>query len=102
MPEQGSRAPPHAYQQWQNMISLGKYTIKDMLTDVDSQEESYPPSTIVSKKGRNRKSHQAKLKAKAESEESDTTDDKSTKSAGGKGVKRRKDHNLLVQNRILS
>ncbi len=69
------------------MISLGKFSIKDMLIDAASEEESHPPSLVVSKKGRNRKSRQAKLKTKVESEEFDIADDNSTKSVGGTGVK---------------
>ncbi len=69
------------------MISLGKYTIKDILKDAASEEESHPPSPVVAKKGRKRKNLRAKAKATVDSEESDATDDKSTKSVSGKGVK---------------
>ncbi len=77
-----------------------------MLTNAASEEESHPPPPVVSKKGRNRKSRQVKSKANAKSEESDTADDMSTKSVAVRELKdlrnRRKDHNLLLRNRILS
>ncbi len=81
------KVPPYASQQWQKMISLGKYTIKDILKDEASDEESHPPSPGVAKKGRNRKNLQGKSKVIVYSEESDTMDDKPTKSVGCKVVK---------------
>ncbi len=83
------RVPPYASPEWYIMLSRGKYTIKDMLKDVTSKEDSQPSSQAESKKkGRKRKNCRTKSMAVIEPSDSDSNnDDHSSKSHGQRGVK---------------
>ncbi len=81
------RVPPYNSKNWQIMIDLGVFTIKDMIKAIAGEEESIPPKTTKAKKGRNRKQRRAQAKAIMESDSTDSADDKPTNSIGGEGVK---------------
>ncbi len=80
---------PYVSPKWYIMLSHAKYTIKDILKDVTSEEDSQPSLQAASKKKRRkRKNRHAKSKAIIESNDSDSNDDNhSSKSHGERGVK---------------
>ncbi len=79
--------PPYASQERQKMIDLGTYTINDMVKEMADKGESHPPTQTVSKRTRNRKSHQPKSKATVGSDDYDSNDDKAIKASSSKDSK---------------
>ncbi len=81
------RIPLFDSQNWQKMSDLGTFTIMDMVKVMADDEGPTPPKNANAKKSRNRMQRCAKSKAIEESDSTDSTVDKPTKSAGGAAVK---------------
>ncbi len=82
--------PPLVFQDWQKMISLGCYNIKEMFSkDTTSCEDSQSSKQVATMiKGRKRHNRHAKSKATVESDHFDSNDKAhSQKSKGRAGVK---------------
>ncbi len=74
----------YACQDWDKMINLGTQTFKEMLKSSAEKQESTPKVSAKQKKRRARKAQRHKSKATVESESSDSADEQTAKSAGGK------------------
>ncbi len=79
--------PVFGSQDWATMISLDTHTIKEMNTALAEKRESTPKVTDKQNRSRARRMCCAKSKPTVDTDSSDSTNEHSTKSVGGKGSK---------------